>query len=85
MSKGSRTDLCGGWPERAIPTATVGVLVVGGPRVISRGPHSPLVTHQERPEVRSCTPLAGVSCRVRGRMRKGAHGWQRGANVNHIH
>ena len=25
MSKGSRTDLCGGWPERAIPTATVGV------------------------------------------------------------
>ena len=26
MSKGSRTDLCGGWPERAIPTATVGVL-----------------------------------------------------------
>ena len=22
MSKGSRTDLCGGWPERAIPTAT---------------------------------------------------------------
>jgi hypothetical protein len=26
MSKGSRTDLCGGWPERAIPTATAGVL-----------------------------------------------------------
>ena len=25
MSKGSRTDLCGGWPERAIPTATMGV------------------------------------------------------------
>ncbi len=25
MSKGSRTDLCGGWPERAIPTATAGV------------------------------------------------------------
>jgi hypothetical protein len=24
MSKGSRTDLCGGWPERAIPTATGG-------------------------------------------------------------
>ena len=22
MSKGSRTDLCGGWPERAIPTVT---------------------------------------------------------------
>ena len=28
MSKGSRTDLCGGWPERAIPTATVGVFGV---------------------------------------------------------
>jgi hypothetical protein len=27
MSKGSRTDLCGGWPERAIPTATVGVFL----------------------------------------------------------
>ena len=24
MSKRSRTDLCGGWPERAIPTATGG-------------------------------------------------------------
>jgi len=31
MSKGSRTDLCGGWPERAIPTATAGVF--GGGRV----------------------------------------------------
>jgi hypothetical protein len=29
MSKGSRTDLCGGWPERAIPTATVGVFLIG--------------------------------------------------------
>jgi hypothetical protein len=29
MSKGSRTDLCGGWPERAIPTATAGALQVG--------------------------------------------------------
>ncbi len=30
MSKGSRTDLCGGWPERAIPTATAGVFSDAG-------------------------------------------------------
>jgi hypothetical protein len=29
MSKGSRTDLCGGWPERAIPTATGGGVARG--------------------------------------------------------
>jgi hypothetical protein len=32
MSKGSRTDLCGGWPERAIPTATGGGVCHGNVR-----------------------------------------------------
>ena len=54
MSKGSRTDLCGGWPERAIPTATGGG---GRPNNVHNSNYFPT----PRPSPRISAPLTLAS------------------------